>query len=206
MNDLVRDYFQGDLNSQGEEELARQLGQSMEASNRFAELAASDYERLGLPEPKWPAKRRRLAWLLALALIPAGLWYLKQPQPNSYVEAPVLGSQSVPFEEESPGEEKAAGERTVTISRPASRLRLQVQGTPKGFKILLSSVASKVGALSVCERQGREIRRLNLLDGSLWFWDGLDQSGKRVSPGPYLLRVQADGQDLKQWVQIVGHL
>jgi hypothetical protein len=69
MEDLLKAYFERDLNARELAEVERLLDGSEEYAGRFAKQAARYYARLGLPRPKPPADDMRAPkpWLWGLA-------------------------------------------------------------------------------------------------------------------------------------------
>jgi hypothetical protein len=195
--DLIQDYFRRDLDAAEEESLAQRLRASPEATARFAALAAQDYRAMGLTGPD--GNREGRAWhvlpliVLSIGLLTA-LTVLWKGRPQASRAVPASGVEVVQLPE--------------AVAKPssvpeASRLLVQAQ-TPRGpFEIRVSGPKAENG--EVFDARGRRFAALQRLDSRRFRWDGRDEDGHPAVPGPYELRVDADGQALKQWVEIEAH-
>jgi hypothetical protein len=197
--DLVALYFRRELSEAEDEVLARQLTQVPELADRFAELAAQDYAKAGLPEPRWPSRRKRRGlWVWLLAAACAGAWALYSLAPRSVEQV-----------SKAPAAEASAGpvEKAVVTTGPAkpastavARPRLKVTAGAAGFSASLS--VPRVAILRVLDAQGRVQRELNSDEPGHWSWDGLDSQAKLVPGGRYLFLVVSDGEEFRQWVSV----
>jgi hypothetical protein len=97
-------------------------------------------------------------------------------------------------------------EAPAAPSRPArapqAQPRLRARSVGSGFRVTLLPARSQPGSLSVCDRSGRELRRLDTDPDGAWAWDGRDTQGQPVPSGRYQFRLLLPGTILRQWVLI----
>jgi hypothetical protein len=77
---------------------------------------------------------------------------------------------------------------------PTVALRLTCSPNPvrSGGRISFSRKMSGPGEVTICDLRGREVRRLQGVDGA-WNWDGRDHDGRPLAEGVYLLRMTSGG-------------
>lgn len=77
-----------------------------------------------------------------------------------------------------------------TASLPAAP-RLEAWPNPfsSGVSLRLPGLEGIHSVLEVLDPAGRRLRTVSSPTDGLWFWDGLDQAGRRVTPGVYFVRV-----------------
>ena len=187
MSQLAEDYFKRDLSEAEEAALAEELKASPELAERFADLAASDYRRLGLPLPSRPSYLKPLAaaGLLGLGLI---AWWGHESPP---AERPNLAVESGSFH----AVEAPAAQAGSPSS--ASALLLQVSPVPGGgFDVRLSSGLALASG-EVRDIQGRKVAALRGDGKGGGVWDG------KAAPGRYrIVAAPAGGEALSKWVEI----
>jgi len=203
--DLIQDYFRRDLDAAEEEALAQQLQASPEAAERFAALAAGDYKGFALPEPGQAAQGGgRARWLALLAigigLATAGTVLWKGRPDGRGSVAVIQDAQDDGFAVVERPEPARPAEAPSAAPAEAARLLVQAQ-TPRGpFEVRVAGAKAQSGG--VFNAQGRRVADLVMLDSRHFRWDGRLEDGKPAGAGPYQLRLDAEGRQLRQWVEI----
>jgi hypothetical protein len=214
--DLIADFFTRNLEVAEDAALAALLESSPEAAERFAGLAADDYQRLGLPAPVVPnplVKRLKFG-ALGLACLAALFWWWNQPTQTHAVDVGVVPQAdrevSLPqpsaehrarrqadedLEPRTNGQDLApAGEAAV----PRLSISMETRQGPFDVKVT-GGTAQPVGVL---DSGGNLVGRLTPAGPQAWAWDAKRRDGKPAGPGRYRICLLAGDRPLRQWVEI----
>lgn len=201
--DLIVEYHRRDLSEAEEESLACLLEESPEAALRFAELAADDYSRFGLPEPDRGGNNGR--WMVLLLLGLGGAWaWTQRPVPAPLAVHTVSeedGGFSV-VRRVAPVSVPAAPveEAPSAPAAPAPSLEVRSESAAGPFDILVLN--GRASAEGIFDGAGRPVGRLREVNGRHFRWDGRDSAGRLVAAGAYQIRLVSGGKPLRQWVEI----
>lgn len=200
--DLIADYYRRDLDEAEEQALAAELQASPEAAERFAALAAADYQRFGLPEPgdSAPGKGRRLGILAVVVLAGAAAlaWSLRDERakvlavPEASDELREVRRPVAPVSHDEGG----------NVAAPAAAASLKVSAASALGPFHVSVTGADAQPAGVFDATGRKVGLLRALGARELAWDGRDAQGQPVLPGRYALSVRAGGRVLTKWVEI----
>jgi hypothetical protein len=214
--DLIADYFTRNLEVGEDAALAALLESSPEAAERFAQLAGEDYRRLGLPVPAVP--NPLLGYLkmggLGLLVLAGLLWWWNLPTRTASVAVGVVPSADREVSLPRPVLERHESKRPVEAdlepqtqdraqdsaggSQPRLTISMETRQGP--FEVRVSGgTAQPVGVL---DSAGNLVGRLAPNGPQSWAWDAKGKDGKPVPAGRYRICLLADGQPLRQWVEI----
>jgi hypothetical protein len=213
--DLIADFFTRNLEVSEDAALAALLESSPEAAERFASLAAQDYQRLGLPAPVAPNPwlgRLKLGGLGLLVLVGL-LWWWNQPSRTDAVAvgtAPQTDSEVALPRPETPQhraqpqaeedlEPRANGEASDR-SGSAPRLNISMETRQGPFDVRVSG--GEAQAVGVLDSGGNLVGHLAPVGARAWVWDAKGKDGRPVGPGRYRICLRSGDQPLRQWVEI----
>jgi hypothetical protein len=206
--DLVSKYFSSELDRAEEESLEGLLDSSAKESERFSDMALSEYRAMGLPDASkgWTLPAWKAGHWIALCLAGGGLaWLLwpcaPKPRPDLALEGGTFGVEArrsldrmddsvptgrlqalPPIREEAP---------RLNLDRQAARPAPR-RGSLLG--LLVKQASAGPARVWVRDAAGAEVQRIysgQLGPGEWRFeWDGRLADGTRAAPGTYTIAVQ----------------
>jgi len=206
---LVETFFERDLSEAEAEQLEALLAASPEAAAQMAALAERDYRASGLPDPVAPPPRRRRLWLwlLPLAALGGGAWWLARDQAPA---VQMVLEQADSFEESNLEPVAPPPRAPSAPARPKPDLepRLSQPVRPGGPRLGLKVDGAEAGLVKVrvFDASGAVVRHLHhgpMSEGSHKLsWDGRTDTGQQAPPGRYLLEVQSAAGVSRQQIKL----
>lgn len=207
---LAQAFFERDLSESEMDALEASLDASPEAAEALLASAERRYRATGLPEPRWDERRSRgRGWLWALLALGVGAGATVASLRPQRPEVAFIGQEeeALPVTaayRPAPAPAAEAGAPAPRGVRVAALADPHQQGRRLGVVLRLRETTEL--SVRVLDAQARLRRRLfnGLVDAGehRYEWDGTDDSGRRVEPGSYQVRITGPGVDMSKSLEL----